>query len=142
MLKAYQVMKRKYSSGFGSNCECLCHKRTGTVGYCSASHSKSYRSQLLSLSQGHYSLKVSWLYWKKIMMDSNTTTELRFSVDNLQTGNHLCSATCPLSITYGGVVKMYESFSWKRFTFEKNSNSISRSSQIRYGCRRGGHLHT
>jgi hypothetical protein len=37
-------MKRKYSSGFDSNCECLCHKRTGTVdycGYCSTSHSKS-----------------------------------------------------------------------------------------------------
>ena len=38
-------MKRKYSSGFGSRCECICHKRTSAsdyCGYCSRSHTTSY----------------------------------------------------------------------------------------------------
>jgi len=38
-------MKRKFSSGFGSRCECMCHKRTAAsdyCGYCSRSHATSY----------------------------------------------------------------------------------------------------
>jgi len=39
------MRRRKYSSGFGSRCECMCHKRTATIGYCgycSGSHARSY----------------------------------------------------------------------------------------------------
>ena len=36
-------MNRKYSSGRGSRCECICHKRPNTdyCGYCADSHTRS-----------------------------------------------------------------------------------------------------
>ena len=38
-------MRRKFSSGFGAKCECICHKRPSTdgyCGYCSNSHVRNY----------------------------------------------------------------------------------------------------
>jgi len=34
-------MRKKFSSGFGTRCDCICHTRTATngyCGYCSISH--------------------------------------------------------------------------------------------------------
>ena len=77
------------------------------------------------------------------MMDSNTTTELRFSVDNLQTGNHLCSATCPLSITYG--VESQRCMNPFPGSFLPSRRTVTVSLVVvRFGMDvyGGGHLHT
>ena len=37
-------MRKKFSSGFGAKCECICHDRASTngyCGYCSRSHVRS-----------------------------------------------------------------------------------------------------
>jgi hypothetical protein len=38
-------MRKRFSSGFGSKCECICHNRASTngyCGYCSNSHVRSH----------------------------------------------------------------------------------------------------
>ena len=49
-------MRRKFSSGFGTACECMCHKRAGTIdycGYCSGSHSRALEDNNLLSIQEH-----------------------------------------------------------------------------------------
>ena len=39
-------MRKKFSSGIGDKCECICHQRPSTngyCGYCSNSHVRSHR---------------------------------------------------------------------------------------------------